>query len=342
MISSGFPTMTSGRRLLLSSAVLLAASGLSSLTRPVLAQSQPAGQSYPNKAIRIIVAVAAGGPTDHLARLLGQKMSETWGQPVTVDNRPGAGQLIGTGQAAKSAPDGYTLLMTTNVFPVNTFLFDSLPYDPKRDFTPVSLVASSSLTLVVNPTLKVNNLKELIDYAKANPGKLNFGSSGPSSSLRFAMELLNSSAGLEMKHVPFGGAAPMTTALIGNVVQVGIVDSAISRSPLAAGRLRALAVTSEQRSPNMPEIPTMSESGLPGYAAGSWFGLLAPAGTPPAIVDRVQLEVARILKLPEIQRQLKSLDEIAIGSTPAEFGAYIDAEALKWGQVIRANNIKAE
>lgn len=329
--------LTSRRR----SLALLSALTLSGIGLGVAGQ-QAFAQNYPSKPIRIIVAVAPGGPTDHLARMIGQKFTEAWGQPVTIENRPGAGQLIGTGIAAKAAPDGYTLLMTTNVFPVNTFLFNSLPYDPKKDFTPVSLVAASSLTLVVHPSLNITTLKELIDHAKANPGKLNYGSSGPSSSLRFAAELLKSSAGLEMTHVPFNGAAPMTTALIGNVVQLAIVDSIASRVHIDSGRLRALAVTSAQRSPNMPNVPTMSEAGLPGYSAGSWFGLLAPAGTPPAIVNQIQSEVARILKNTEIVESLKKLDEVGIGSTPAEFAAYIDAEALKWGKIIRDNKITAQ
>jgi len=329
--------LTSRRRsLALLSALALCVIGLGG------ASQQAFAQTYPNKPIRIIVAVAPAGPTDHLARMIGQKLTEAWGQPVTIENRPGAGQVIGTGIAAKAAPDGYTLLMTTNVFPVNTFLFNNLPYDPKKDFTPVSLVAASSLALVVHPSLNVTTLKELVDFAKANPGKLNYGSSGPSSSLRFAAELLKSSAGIEMTHVSFNGTAPMTTALIGNVVQLAIVSSTASMVHINSGRLRALAVTGAQRSPNMPNVPTMSEAGLPGYLAGSWFGLLAPAGTPPAIVNQIQSEVARILKTPATVESLKKFDEVGIGSTPAEFAAFIDAEALKWGKIIRDNNITVQ
>lgn len=300
------------------------------------------GQAYPSKPLRIVVAVAAGGPTDHLARLIGQKLSEAWRQPVTIDNRPGGGQLIGTAYAAKAPGDGYTLLMTTNVFPVNTFLYANLPYDPQRDFVPVSLVATASLLLVVNASLPVTTLKELIEYARRNPGKLNFGSSGASSSLRFAGELLKTSAGIDMVHVPFNGAAPLMSALMGNVVQLAIVDSKAANGPIESGRVRLLAVTSEKRSPNFPDVPTMSEAGLPGYSASSWFGLLAPSGTPPAVVAAIQAEVARILKLPEIQRELINHDEAGVGSTPAEFANYIKAEALKWGKIIKDNNITAQ
>ena len=324
------------RKLALLGGLAVAAMGVSVASTPVFSQS------YPVRPIRIIVAVPPGGPTDLLARQIGQKISESWGQAIIVENLPGAGQLIGTAAAAKAAPDGYTLLMTTNVFPVNPWLFKSLPYDPRKDFTPVTLVASSSLVLVVDPSLKIASLKALIENAKANPGKLNFGSSGVSSSLRFAVELLKSMAGVDLTHVPYSGAAPMITALLGGVVQVAIVDQATSRVHIASGRLRALAVTGTQRSPGMPDIPTMSEAGLPGYSAGSWFGLLAPAGTPGPVIAKVQAEVARVLKNPDVQRRLYGDDEVGIGSTPAEFAAFIDAESAKWGKIIRDNNISAQ
>jgi len=327
------------RKLVVTCGLALGAIGLASVGEQAFAQS---AQAYPTKPVRIIVAVAPGGPTDRLARLIGQHLSEKWGQPIVVENRPGAGQLIGTGVAAKAAPDGYTFLMTTNVFPVNTHLFKTLPYDPKKDFTPVTQVAASSLMLVVHPSLPVSTLKELIAYAKANPGKLNYGSSGPSSSLRFAAELLKSSAGLEMTHVAFNGTAPMTTALISNVVQVAVLGSLSSKVHLDSGRLRAIAVTSASRSPNFPDIPTMGEAGLPGFQAGSWFGMLAPAGTPSDIVNKMQTEVARILRIPEVAQSLKNLDEVGIGSTPAEFAAFIEAEDKKWGNIIRDSNIEVQ
>jgi tripartite-type tricarboxylate transporter receptor subunit TctC len=190
--------------------------------------------------------------------------------------------------------------------------------------------------------LNITSVKQLIDYAKANPGKLNFGSSGPSSSLRLAVELLKSMAGIDMRHVPFQGAAPMMTALMGDVVQLAVVDLSTSTQQIASGRVRALAVTNARREPALPAVPTMSESGLPGYAAESWFGLLAPAGTPTAIVNKIQVEVARILKTPQVQERLKNFGEVGIGSTPSEFAAYIDAESKKWGKVIKENHITAQ
>ena len=299
-------------------------------------------QAWPSRPVRIIVAVPAGGPTDQLARLIGPRLTELWGQPVIVENRPGAGQTIGTAAAAKAPPDGYTLLMTTNVFPVNPYLFDKLPYDPKNDFTAVTLVATANLMLVVNPQLKVNTVQELIAYAKANPGALNFGSSGASSSLRLAVELLQSSAGVKMTHIPFNGAAPLITALVGGQVQLAVVDAAASKGQIEAGKLKALAVTGANRSPILPQLPTLAESGLPGYSAESWFGLLAPAGTPAAVVGKIQSDVAGVLKLPEVAASLRAHDETGIGNSPQEFAAFIESEGLKWGRIIRDNRITAQ
>ena len=303
--------------------------------------SAETAQSYPSRPIKIVVALSPGGPTDNLARVVGHHMSKAWGQPVIVENRPGGGQVIGTGAVAKADPDGYTLLMTTNVFPVNTFIFDKLPYDPEKDFKPVSLVAMSSLMLVVNPELKVSTLKELVDYAKQNPGKLNFGSSGPSSSLRLAMELLMSETGIQMVHIPFKGTGPLTTALLGNVAQLAIVSVPSTKGHIEAGKLRAIAITNDKRSPNFPQVPTMIESGLDGYVAGSWFGLLAPAGTPDAIVDKLSREVSRIINLPEVKQSMAAVEEIGIGSTPQEFARFIEEEERKWGAIVKKIDLKA-
>ena len=299
-------------------------------------------QAWPSKPVRVIVAVAPGGPTDLLGRALGQKLTETWGQPVVIENRAGAGQTIGTGVAAHAPADGHTLLLTTNVYPVNTFLYPKLPYDPKKDFAPVSLLVESSLVLVVHPSVPARTLRELIAYAKANPGKINFGSSGPSSSLRFAAELLKSQAGIEMVHVPYNGTGPLTTALIANTVQLAVISLQAPKQHIDSGRLRALATTGEQRSPIMPDVPTMREAGLPGYSAGSWFGLLAPAGTPAQVINKIQADMAATLKTPELAQVVRSLDGVAIGSTPAQFAAYIEAEAQKWGKIIKDYNITAD
>lgn len=299
-------------------------------------------ETFPSRAVTIIVALAAGGPTDLLARIVAQKLSAAWGQSVIVENRPGAGQLLGTGIAAKAAPDGYTLLMMTNVYAVNPFLYKKLPYDPKKDLIPVVGVASSSLTLVVNPSLPVQSVADLIAYARKNPGKLNYGSSGPGSSLRLAAELFDDAAQIQMQHIPYDGAAPLMTALLGNEVQVAFIDTPTAKAQIAAKRVRALAVTSARRSAVLPDLPTMEEAGLGGYTAESWFGLMAPAGTPAPVIDKVQASVVDLLKLPDVEARLQANDETPIGGTSAAFGAFIAQEMTKWGNLIREHHISIE
>ena len=328
----------STRRKLTQAFASLAAASAMLFATPTSAET---AQSYPSRPIKIVVALSPGGPTDNLARVVGHHLSKAWGQPVIIENKPGGGQVIGTAAVAKADPDGYTLLMTTNVFPVNTFIFDKLPYDPDKDFKPVSLVATSSLMLVVNPELNVRTLKELIDYAKQNPGKLNFGSSGPSSSLRLAVELLMAQTGIEMVHVPFKGTGPLTTALLGNVAQLAIVSVPSTKGHIEAGKLRAIAITNDKRSPNFPAVPTMIESGLEGYVAGSWFGLLAPAGTPDPIVEKISKEVSRIMQLPEVRQSMAAVEEIGVGSTPQEFARFINDEEIKWGAIVKKIDLKA-
>lgn len=307
------------------------------VSAPALAQT---AQDYPSRPIKIIVALSPGGPTDRLARMVGQHLTKAWNQPVIIENKPGGGQVIGTGLAAQADPDGYTLLMTTNVFPVNTFIFDKLPYDPDKDFKPVSLVAMSNLMLVVNPELKVTTLKELVDYAKQNPGRLNYGSSGPSSSLRLAMELLMQKTGTEMTHVPFKGTGPLTNALLGNVAQLAIVSVPSTKAHIQAGTLRAIAITSDKRSPNFPQVPTVIESGIDGYVAGSWFGILAPAATPDAIVDKLSREIAKIVNLPEVRQAMSAVEEVGVGSTPQAFAQFIEDEKVKWGAIVKNIDLK--
>jgi len=298
-------------------------------------------QDYPVKPIRMVVAVAPAGPTDVLARMIGQKFTETWGQPVIVDNRPGGGQVVGAEIVAKSPADGYTLLMGTNTFAVNPALFKTLPYDSARDFAPVTLVAEVPLILTVHPSVPANTLKELIAVAKARPGQLNYASSGSSSSLRLAAELMQSMAGISIVHIPYRGSGPAMTDLIGGQVQLMFANPLIALPHVKAARLRALAITSARRSgsASLKDLPTMSEAGLPGYSAGSWFGLLAPGQTPKRLVDKLHGEVVRILRMPEIHARLETEGAIAVGNTPAEFTAYIGAEMKKWEKVVRASKI---
>lgn len=338
MAKTSFPDFVAGRRKALGRTMGFAGAALGAVVLP----EARAQQTYPSRPIRMIVAVSPGGPTDLLARTLGQKMAEAWGQSVVVENRPGAGQVIGTGVAAKAAPDGYTLLMTTNTFAVNPWLFKDLPYDPLKDFVPITQVASSNLVLLVHPSVPVKSLKELIAYAKQHPGKLNYGSSGPSSSLRLAMELLKSMAGIDIMHVPFHGAGPLMTALLGNTVQVAVVDIPTAGPHIRAGAVRALAVTDAHREPSLPDLPTMSEAGLPGYTASSWFGLIAPAGVPKPVVDKIQAEAARILAMPKIAQGLRNHGETPVGSTPQAFAAFIKSEMAKWKKVVQEGHITTQ
>lgn len=296
-------------------------------------------QEYPARPIRMVVAVAPAGPTDILARMTGQKLTEKWGQPVIIDNRAGGGQVIGTDIVAKAPADGYTLLMSTNTFAVNPSLFKSLPYDSLRDFAPITLVAEVPLMLVVHPSVPATTLKELIAVAKARPRQLNYASSGTSSSLRLAAELMQSMAGVEMLHVPYKGSGPATTALMSGEVQLMFGNPIVAAPQVKAGRLRALATTSRQRASSLPDLPTMSEAGLPGYTAGSWFGLMAPAATSPAIVSKLHVEMVRILRTPEVRGLMAGAGAEAMGNTPEEFASYIRMEVAKWAKVIRASGI---
>jgi tripartite-type tricarboxylate transporter receptor subunit TctC len=288
------------------------------------------------------VAVAPGGPTDNLARMIGQKLTQAWGQSVVIENKPGAGQVIGTGVVAKAAPDGYTLLMTTNTLAVNPWLFKNLPYDAQKDFVPITQVASSNLVLIVHPSVPVTTLQELLDYAKKYPGKLNYGSSGPSSSLRLAVELIKSMAHVDMVHVPFHGAGPLMTAIMGNVVQVAVVDVPTAKPHIKSGMVRGIAVTNNHREPSLPNLPTMSESGLPGYSAESWFGLIAPKGVPKPIVDQIQAEVAKILRMPDVVSSLTGQGEEPVGSSPKAFAEFVDRELAKWRKVVEDEKISVQ
>jgi tripartite-type tricarboxylate transporter receptor subunit TctC len=293
-------------------------------------------QAYPDKPIRMVVPFPAGGTTDILARATAQKLSESLGQQVIVDNKPGAGGNIGAQEVARSTPDGYTLVMgTVGTHAINPSLYKKMPYDHVKDFVPVSLVASVPNLLVVHPSVPVNSVKELIAHAKANPGKLNFASSGNGTSIHLSGELFKTMTGVQMTHVPYKGSAPAVTDLLGGQVQL-MFDNMPSALPHAkAGKLKPLAVTSAKRFPGTPEIPTIAESGVPGYEASSWFGVLAPAGTPKEIVNKLSTEIAKALKTPEMKKKLEEQGAEAVGSTPEEFAAHIKAETAKWAKVVK-------
>ena len=306
---------------------------------PSSAAAQAEAQ-YPAKPIRIVVAYTPAGTTDILARAIGQKFTETWKQPVIVDNRPGANGNIGTEVAAKAPADGYTLLMgTAGTHGVNPGLYPKLPYDAVKDFAPVSLTALVPNILVVHNSLPVKNVQELVVYAKKNPGKLSFGSPGIGSTGHLSAELFKTLAGIDMVHVAYKGSAPTLQDLLGGQIQI-VIDNIPPYLPqVKAGKIRALAVTPAKRSPAAPDLPTMAEAGVKGYDAASWFGLLAPAGTPAEIVDKLSEETRRILSQPDVRDKLLSLGAQPAGSTPDEFARFIEAEIAKWGRVIRAANV---
>ena len=299
--------------------------------------------AYPSKPIRLVVPFPPGGATDILAREVAQKLTEAWGQSVVVDNRPGAGGNIGAELVARAAPDGYTLLMgTVGTHAINASLYAKLPYDHVKDFAPVILVAGVPNVLVVNPALPVNTVAELIAYAKANPGKLNFASSGNGTSIHLSGELFKVMAGVQMTHVPYKGSAPAVADLISGQVQLMFDNLPPSLPQIKAGKLRALAVTSATRAPALPDVPTIAEAGLPGFEASSWFGVLAPAGTPPAIVARLNAEIAKWLASPEAREKLSKQGANAAGGSPEDFAKHIAAETTKWAKVVKDSGAKVD
>ena len=299
-------------------------------------------QSYPTKPIRMIVAYPPGGGTDIVGRMMAQKMSEDFAQTVVIDNRGGAAGSIGSEIAAKSVPDGYTILMG-NVAPnaINVSLYAKLGYDPVRDFEPVSLVASTPNILVVHPTLAVKTVSDLIALAKAKPGTLNYPSAGLGSSSHLAGELLDSIAGVRMVHIPYKGGGPALTDLLGGQMQLMFATMPAAMPHVRSGKLRAVAVTSAKRSQAMPELPTIGET-LKGYEASTWYGVLAPARTPRPIVTKLHGEIVKILGVAETRDKLLLQGFEPVGGTPAEFGAYIKSEIEKWGKVVKAAGIRAE
>jgi tripartite-type tricarboxylate transporter receptor subunit TctC len=300
-------------------------------------------QTYPTKPIRLVVPFPPGGATDILARDVAQKLTEAWGQSVIVDNRPGAGGNIGSELVAKSAPDGYTLEMgTVGTHAINASLYAKMPYDHVKDFVPVILVAGVPNVLVVTPSLPANSVAELIAYAKANPGKLNFASSGNGTSIHLSGELFKVMAGVQITHIPYKGSAPALQDLLAGQVQLMFDNLPPSLPQIKAGKLRALAVTSLARAPALPDVPTLAESGLPGFEASSWFGILAPAGTPAPIVAKINAEVAKWLSTPEAKEKLLKQGANPAGGTPEDFAKHIAAETAKWAKVVKDSGAKID
>jgi tripartite-type tricarboxylate transporter receptor subunit TctC len=299
-------------------------------------------QTYPAKTIRMVAPFAAGGPVDITARIIAQKLTESWGQQVVVENRTGASGMIGAELVAKSAPDGYTLLVNSSIHVIVPSLFGKMTYDPIHDFIPLTVVSTSPLLLVVTPTLPVKSVKEFIALAKARPGELNFASSGSGSSTHLTAELLKSMTGTRMTHVPYKGQSQALTDVISGQIPFMFNSLPPSIALISAGRLRALAITSAQRSSLLPGVPTFVESGYREFVTGSWYGVWSPAKTPDAVVARLSGELMRIVKLPDVRERIIQLGGEPVGDTPAEFDTFQKAEMARWARVVKESGAKAE
>ncbi len=300
------------------------------------------GQAYPSRPLRMVVPFPPGGPTDITGRTLAQKLSERWNQPVVVENRPGAGSIIGTEIAAKSAPDGYTILLGSNSIALQPLLQSKLPYDPQRDLAPVILAVRIPNVLIVHPSVPANTLAEFIALAKAKPATINYASVGNATGPHLFGELFRGMTGVDIVHVPYKGTAPAVNDLLAGQVQA-LFDSLATALPnIRAGKLRALGVTSLQRSKSAPDIPTISEAGAPGYEATGWFGVLVPAGTPADIIAKMNAELGAILKQPDVEERFLKFGAEGGGGTPEQFAAFIRSEQEKWGKVIREARIRID
>jgi len=299
-------------------------------------------QSYPTRPVRFIVSYPPGGGADTVARVLGQKLAESWGQQVVVDNRPGGGANIGPELAARAAPDGHTIFQTALVHTVNASLYPKLGYDIRRDFAPVILLSSVPLMLVVHPSVAARTTRELIDLARAKPGQINYASTGSGGPQHLGMELFKTLAGVDIAHIPYKGAAPAFTDLLGGRVH-SIFGNMISTLPhTRSGKLRPLAVSSAKRSQAAPELPTVAESGVPGYESGAWFGISVPVATPRPLISRINADINRALADPELRKRLMADGADLLGGTPAEFDTYLRGEIEKWAKVIKFANLRVE
>ena len=307
---------------------------------PVAAIAQSIAPPYPSKPIRMVVAFAPGGPIDFIARIVAQKMTETWGQPVVIDNRAGAGGNVGTTLVAKAPPDGYTLSMPGLHFVVNPSLYDAAGYDVVRDFAPVTLAAVSPCIIVVHPSLPSRSLRELVQLAKESP--LDFGSPGSGTAGHLAGELLNLVASIKMRQIPYKGAAPVINDLLGGQIKLAITASPPMTPLVKAGKLRAIAVTTLRRSGALPDVPTIAESGYPGFAADNMYGVVATGGTPHDVVEKLHREITRILALPDVRERLVNQGYDPVGDTPAEFAAYLRDEITKWQKVVKTSGARAD
>lgn len=322
----------------------LARTGLASaaLAAGLLAAPTAQAEDYPARPVRVIVPFSPGGAVDGPMRLLAEGLSKRLGQAVVVENRPGAGATIGTEFVARSPADGYTLLLASQTNAISATLYAHVSYDPIEDFEPISLIGREPGVIVVNPSLPVRSLQELIAYVKAHPGEVDYASSGNGSGQHLFAALLCSMTGMKMNHVPYRGSAQATTDLLAGQVKLAIPGTAGMVGHIRAGKLRALAVTGARRSPLLPDVPTVAEAGVPGYEAYVWMGLLAPKGTPPALIGRLNRELLAVLATDEVKRYMESAGIEIVGSTPAQFGAFYRAEKALWAKVVRETGAKID
>ena len=317
--------------------------GLALLTALSLYATNTIGQGFPNKPVKIVVPFPPGAATDTLARLLAQKLAETWGQSMVIDNKPGAGSIIGAQAVTTAAPDGYTIFMGhIGTHGANPALYAKLPYDPVKDFAPVTLLVSIPNLLAVHPSLPVNNVSELIALAKAKPGALNVASPGVSTSAHLIISLLRSVTGADMTHVPFKGSAAAMQGIVSGDVQVAF-DTVTALLPhVRAGRVKALAVTSKERSASAPEVPPLAEAGVPGFDVSTWFALFVPAGTPRAVIDKLNADVVRVMQAKDLAERLVTMGMANTSGTPEQLAAHVTSEIARWGKVVKEANIKVE
>ena len=320
---------------------LLAALVSVSATVPTTVLAQAA--SYPNKPIRIIVPFAVGGIADTFGRVIGIKLTDAWGQPVVIDTKTGAGGNIGADLVAKSPPDGYTLVIGNNgTHAVNVNLFKTIPFDPIKDFVPIAHIMEAEGLLVVNPSIKANSVREIIELARAQPGQLSYASGGLGTTSHLAGELFKSTAKVDMVHVPYKGNSPAIADLLSGQTQVSFATMPTVLPHVKAGKLRAIASIGLARTVALPDVPTVAESGLPGFEVSNWIGLFAPAGTPPDIVAKLNAEVQKIMRSPDVQKRLEAEGARFVPTTPAQFAAFQRDELVKWAKIIKDANIKAE
>ncbi len=307
-----------------------------------IAATDAAAQAYPARPIRLVIPFSPGGATDVPGRLIAQKLSAVFGHQIIVDNRPGAGSAIGSEIVARAQPDGYTLLLTGTPFAVIPALYPRLPFDPAQDFAPVMQVALAPNVLVVHPSLPARSVKELIALAQAQPGAINYASGGTGGATHLFVSLFLTMAKIDLTHVPYKGSGPATADLLGGHVKVGLPGISIVIPHAKAGRIVPLGVTSARRAPQMPDVPTIAESGVPGYDAAVWFGIFAPRGTPATAIARLHDEIVKVLRLPDVESGYLASGNVAVTSRPAAFGAFVRTEIVKWRQVVRDAKIQGE